>query len=76
MDQKFPMEFTLDSGTHVLIRQTGSSRFEFNLTPTEGAPRQFTYVEGEHTKSEWDDVADFEQLEALRRFWLETEDIV
>jgi hypothetical protein len=76
MDTKFPLDFTLDSGTHVVVQQTGADRYEFTLTPTDDPARHFTYVEGERNKAEWDEIADFEQLEALRRFWLETEDIV
>lgn len=76
MHERFPMEFTLDSGTHVLVREAGPGRYDFTLTPTDEAPRHFTYVEGERTKAEWDDTTDFEQLEALRTFWLNTEDII
>lgn len=73
---QFPMEYTLDSGTHVVVREAGAGRYDFTLTPTDEAARHFTYVENEKTKAEWDDEADFEQLEALRAFWLKTEDIV
>ena len=76
MHTHFPMHFTLDSGTHVVVHDTGTGQYEFTLTPTDDAPRRFTYVDGEKSKAEWDEVADFEQLEALRHFWLKTEEIV
>lgn len=76
MHTQFPLEFTLDSGTNVVVRHTGGNQYDFSLAPTDEAPRHFTYVDGERSKAEWDEIADFEQLEALRRFWLETEDIV
>lgn len=76
MSTHFPLNYTLDNGTDVLVRQDGGGRYHFTLTDADGRSRQFTYVDGKRTKAEWDDTTDFEQLEALRRFWLETEDVV
>jgi len=69
------MEFTLESGTHVMVKKTGEDTYEFFLKPTHGPAEQFTYREGEHTKAEWDQMLEFEQLDALREFWLKTEDV-
>lgn len=75
MEPSFPMEFKLDSGTHVSVADEGSGNYLFTLNPDEGPSRQFSYVDGAHTKAEWDEIADFEQLEALRKFWLEMENM-
>lgn len=73
MESLFPMEFSLDNGTLVTVHDMGGDQYDFTLKPEEGAPRSFTYVEGERTKAEWDEIADFDQLQALRTFWLNTE---
>jgi hypothetical protein len=75
MDNKFPLYFTLDSGTNVTVADEGAGNYLFTLKPEDGTARQFTYADGAHTKAEWDELADFEQLEALRKFWLEMEDV-
>lgn len=72
MAAQFPMEFTLASGTNVVV-QKQQSAYQFSLTPTEGAASNFTYREGERTKAGWDEVLTFEQLDALREFWTQTE---
>lgn len=76
MIESFPYEYTLETGTKVVVNKSGNSTYNFSLTPTEDAGSSFTYVEGERQKSEWDDVLEFEQLDALRAFWLKNEDIV
>jgi len=70
------MHFTLQSGTHVVVHKRDDDTYEFDLTPTEGPADSFTYREGERTKAEWDQLLEFEQLDALREFWLKTEDII
>lgn len=76
MNEDFPMEFTLASGTNEVVKKTGSNKFDFSLRSTEGAENDFTYVEDERSKTEWDESLEFEQLDALRTFWLKTEDVV
>ena len=76
MATHFPMAFTLESGTKVTIEKRDNETYEFNLVPTDGEANSFTYREGEHTKAEWDAMLEFEQLDALREFWLKTEDII
>lgn len=76
MKKQFPFKFTLDSGTHVVVNRTGDNTYDFDLTPTDGAASHFTYVEDDRPKSDWDDLLEFEQLDALRSFWLEEEDVV
>jgi hypothetical protein len=73
MNPHFPLKFTLDTGTHVVVSETGTGRYDFELSTEAGTPRRFTYIDGEKTKAEWDEEADYDQMEALRMFWLKTE---
>lgn len=73
---KFPYKFTLDSGTHVVVNKTGDNSYDFALTHKEGPESHFTYTDDGRPKSAWDDQLEFEQLDALRAFWLEREDVV
>ncbi|HVG14490.1 MAG TPA: hypothetical protein VM935_06000 [Chitinophagaceae bacterium] len=75
MEKKFPLHFTLGNGTKVAVTEKGSNTYEFTLHPEEGANRQFTYVNDEAFTSKAEETFDFEQLDALRKFWLELEDI-
>ena len=75
MANTYPFEFDLDSGTHVSVNKTGDNAYEFILKPEDGPARPFTYVDDGRTKTEVEENLDFEQTDALRKFWLETEDI-
>jgi hypothetical protein len=70
------MEYTLESGTKVVVRKRDNDTYDFSLMPTDGLASSFTYRDGEHTKAEWDEMLEFEQLDALREFWLKTDDIL
>ena len=74
MATTFPLEYDLDSGTKVNVQKRAGDTFDFTLMPTEGFSNSFTYRDGEHTKAEWDALLEFEQLDALRAFWLKMED--
>jgi hypothetical protein len=76
MAERFPIEYTLESGTHVTVNKTGPDTYHFDLRPTKKPARQFTYVDDQRPKSEWDETLDFEQLEALRHFWLTNEKVI
>lgn len=76
MVKSFPIEYTLESGTKVTITKAGADTYDFSLQPNDKPPRQFTYVEDGRPKAAWDESLDFEQLEALRKFWLKEEDVV
>lgn len=75
MTTQFPLEYKLENGTHVTVTDTGTGRYDFQMHDENGDSRNFTYVDGEHTKAEWDELLDYQQLEALRKFWLEMEEI-
>jgi hypothetical protein len=76
MTESFPLHFTLESGTHVTVSKTGNNTFHFNLKPGAEPGTEFTYIDDGRSKAEWDDMLDYEQLQALRKFWLENEDVV
>lgn len=76
MSSHFPLRFTLGTGSHVLVNKTGPDTYDFTINPEEGPARQFTYVDDGKTKTEAEESLGFEETDALRRFWLETEDIV
>jgi transglutaminase/protease-like cytokinesis protein 3 len=69
----YPFEFTLENGTHVVVKKQDAHHFDFSMTPTDGAATHFTYDDTVTFTSEMEDRLDFDQLNALRRFWLERE---
>lgn len=76
MSTHYPLRFTLENGTHVTVNRNNANTFEFHLDSPDESPRQFIYVQDDRSKTEVEESLDFNQLDALRRFWLETEDIV
>lgn len=76
MSSQFPMEFTLENGSHVVVEKTGSNVYNFTIKPEEGPASQFTYIDDGKTKTEAEESLNFEQVDALRTFWLETNDLV
>lgn len=74
MAVEYPLEFKLENGIHVVIDRVNTNTYSFTLTPEEGLPRQFTHVEDGRTKTEIEENMDFDQLNAIRRFWLENEE--
>lgn len=76
MKKHFPLEFTLENGSHVRVDRTGPNTFDFTIKPKEDPAYQFTYVDDGKTKTEAEESLEFEQIDALRTFWLETEDLI
>ena len=76
MIESFPVEFTLESGTNVTVDKMAADTYHFSLKAAKKNATDFTYVEDGRPKSAWDDTLDFQQLEALRTFWLMNEDVV
>jgi hypothetical protein len=72
MTKHFPLKFTLENGSHVLVEKTEPDIYNFTIQPEEGPVRQFTYVDDGRTKSVAEEGLDFEEIDALRRFWLKT----
>lgn len=76
MIESFPVDFELESGAKVMVDKRAAELYDFTiLTPGKPA-RLFTYVDDGRPKAHWDETLDFEQLEALRKFWLMNEDVV
>lgn len=75
MKDIFPLEFTLEYGSHVLVEKTGPNSYDFTITPKEGPTRHFTYVDDNRSNTEVEKSLDFEELDALRKFWLETSEL-
>jgi hypothetical protein len=74
MRKDFPLEFNLDDGTHVVVRKAGNHLYDFTLKPGHGPERHFSVNDEEEFTDEKEKALDFDQLNALRRFWLETRD--
>lgn len=77
MSRQYPMRFTLENGTHVLVNRISNDTFDFTLNKKEGPSSHFIYTRDDgRTKTEIEDPLSFDEVDALRKFWLETEDIV
>ena len=72
MRKNYPLHFTLEDGTHVTVNKTGEHIYDFTLKDHEKAERHFTINDAEEFTDEKEKTLDFDQLNALRRFWLET----
>ena len=72
MSEHYPVKFTLEDGVHVTVNKTGDNTYDFTLQPTEGAARHFTFLE-DKPRTDVIESLDFDQLNAVRRFWLEQE---
>ena len=73
MPIKYPFTFTLEDGIHVEVNATSENTYDFTLTPKHGEQKHFTFVE-EIPRDKGIDSLDFDELNALRRFWLEQEE--
>lgn len=73
MKKHYPIEFTLENGTHVVVNHAGDHTYRFSLKPEHGNESHFSYDDGETFTEEKEEALDFDQLNALRRFWLEQE---
>ena len=75
MEKKFPLEFTLEDGTHVRVEKTGDHLYDFTLRDEEHGTRHFHLNDQEEFTDEKEKSLDFDQLNALRKFWLETRNV-
>ncbi len=73
MSKHYPLKFILEDGVHVEVDKTGDNTYDFILTPKNSTERRFTYVD-EIPRDKGIDSLDFDQLNAVRRFWLEQEE--
>lgn len=72
MKKHFPLHYTLEDGTHVVVNHTGDHRYDFTLKSQEGSESHFNYRDDETFTEEMEEALNFDQLNALRRFWLST----
>jgi len=75
MTNTFPLRFTLENGTHVVVNNTANRTYAFTLNPENGPAHEFTYLDDGRSKTEVEEGLNFEEIDALRQFWLETENI-
>ena len=74
MAKHYPLTFTLEDGIHVTVNKTGDNTYDFTLKPKEGPERYFSIID-DVSKDNVTEPLDFDQLNAVRRFWLEQEDV-
>ena len=72
MSEHYPVKFTLEDGVHVTVNKTGDNVYDFTLQPEKGPARHFTFLE-DKPRNDVIESLDFDQLNAVRRFWLEQE---
>lgn len=72
MAKEFPLDYSLEDGTAVTVNRAGTHRYDFTLQPEGGKARHFSYDDAEEFTDEKEAALDFDQLNALRRFWLLT----
>jgi transglutaminase/protease-like cytokinesis protein 3 len=76
MSAHYPIQFTLEDGIHVEVNKKSDATYDFRLTPKEGSARHFTFVDDARSKEEKTASLDFDQLNAVRAFWLKEHDVI
>ncbi len=76
MKQEYPMHFTLEDGTHVEVSRVESDKYAFALTTEKGVQSHFMYVDDDEPRMDKEAGLTFDQLNALRVYWLKTHDVV
>ena len=72
MSVHYPIKFTLEDGVHVEVNNTGNNTYDFVLNK-DGNIRHFTFKD-DRPRDEVIESLDFDQLNAVRRFWLKHEE--
>ena len=72
MSVHYPLKFTLDDGVQVEVNKTGENTYDFTFTPENGPERHMLYDDTK-PKDKVIEEANFDELNAIRRFWLERE---
>lgn len=73
MKKHYPLRFTLEDGTDVSVTHTADHHYDFTLAPENGEASHFSYRDDETFTEKMENELTFDQLNALRRFWLEQE---
>lgn len=75
MSKHYPLKFILEDGVRVEVNKTGNNTYDFTLARKEGASH-FTYIDDDRPKDKKIESLDFDQLNAVRKFWLEKDKII
>lgn len=76
MSVHYPLQYTLEDGLLVEVNRGINETYNFTLTPKEGAVRYFTLVDDERPKDEKTALLDFDELNAVRAFWLKQQHVI
>lgn len=76
MSKHYPINFTLDDGIRVEVNNAGNNRYDFFMRRKEGTVNHFSIVNDDRPKEQIEEGLDFDQLNAVRKFWLETDDLI
>jgi hypothetical protein len=76
MSLDYPVTFALEDGTHVEVKRMDNDAYDFTLTPKEGQASHFTLLDDGRTRDEKTESLDFDQLNAVRAFWLKQHDVI
>jgi hypothetical protein len=68
----YPLHFTLEDGVHVQVNPKGDHIYEFQMQAEDGSVRRFD-LDNTLASDVLEQSFDFDQLNAVRRFWLEQE---
>ncbi len=74
MPHNYPLNFTLDDGVNVTVNKNGDNMYEFTLKSGDEPDRHFSFID-DKPRNELIDTLDFDELNAVRRFWLEQENM-
>ncbi len=76
MSANYPLEFTLEDGIHVVVNRVSADTYDFALQPKHGAERHFTLLDDDRSHDQKTEHLDFDQLNAVRMFWLKQHNVV
>ena len=76
MSIHYPLKFTLEDGIHVEVDTSGNDSYDFTLIRKEGTKTHFTFVDDDSSKDEKIETLDFDQLNAVRAFWLKQHSVI
>ena len=74
MKHTYPLNFTLEDGVEVTVNKTGNNTYDFILKSEAGTEHNFSFAD-DRPRNELIESLDFDQLNAVRRFWLEQENM-
>lgn len=76
MSAHYPLKYSLEDGIDVTVNRTGDELYEFILQRKDGAASRFVFADDARSKDEKTASLDFDELNAVRAFWLKKHDVV